>query len=73
MFKKLMRRFEEEFIGQSKIWEPVKDSVYYGRISDSEIEAMRARNEKAIKESIAKLGEKWVLHKKHQVMRHECK
>jgi hypothetical protein len=73
MFKKLMSRFEAEFIGQSKIWEPVKDSVYYGRMSDTEIEAMRARNEKAIKECIKKMDYKWVLHKKHQVMRNECK
>ena len=73
MFKQLMRRFEEEFIGQSRIWEPVKDSVYYGRISDAEIESMRARNETSIKACIAKMGDKWVLHKKHQVMRHECK
>ena len=72
MFKQLMRRFEEEFIGQSKVLEPAKDSVYYGRISDAEVDAMRTRNEKAIKECIAKMGDKWVLHKKHQVLRHEC-
>lgn len=73
MFKQLMKRFEEEFIGQSKVWEPVKDSIYYGRMSDAEIEGMRERNEKAIKECIAKMGEKWVLHPVHKVVRHECK
>jgi hypothetical protein len=73
MFKKLMRRFEAEFIGSSKIWYPAKESVYYGRMSDAEIEAMRARTESAIKKCIKDMGDKWVLHKKHQVMRHECK
>ena len=73
MFKKLMRRFEAEFIGNSKIWYPAKESVYYGRMSDAEIEAMRARNESAIKKCIKDMGDKWVLHKKHQVVRHECK
>jgi hypothetical protein len=74
MLKQLMKRFEEEFIGQSKVWEPVKDTVYYGRMSDAEIEAMRLRNEQAIKECIAKMGEKWILHESHKVERiHECK
>lgn len=72
MFKELMQRFEAEFIGQSKIWYPAKDSVYYGRMSDAEVEAMRARNEEAIKKCIAEMGDKWVLHKSHQVKRYEC-
>ena len=72
MFKELLQRFETEFIGQSKIWYPAKDSVYYGRMSDAEVEAMRARNEEAIKKCIAEMGDKWVLHKSHQVKRHEC-
>lgn len=72
MLKKLMQRFEAEFVGQSKVWEPVSDSIYYGRMSDAEIEAMRARNESAIKKCIAEMGDKWVLHKSHEVKRHEC-
>lgn len=72
MFKELMQRFETEFIGQSKIWYPAKDSVYYGRMSDAEVEAMRARNEEAIKKCIAEMGDKWVLHKSRQVKRYEC-
>lgn len=72
MFKQMMKAFEKEFIGQSQEWHPAKDNIYYGRMSDSEIESMRARNEKAIKECIAKMGDKWVLHKSHQVKRHEC-
>lgn len=72
MFKELLQRFEAEFIGQSKIWYPAKDSVYYGRMSDAEVEAMRARNEAAIKKCIEEMGDKWVLHKSHQVKRHEC-
>jgi hypothetical protein len=70
MFKKLMDSFEKEFIGQSKIWEPVNDSIYCGRMSDAEIEGMQARNEAAIKTCIAEMGDKWVLHKSHQVKRH---
>ena len=68
-----MKRFEEEFIGQSKVWEPVSDSIYYGRMSDAEIEGMRSRNEQAIKECIEEMGEKWVLHPVHKVVRHESK
>ena len=68
-----MKRFEDEFVGQSKVWEPVNDSIYYGRMSDAEIEAMRKRNEKAIKECIEKMGNKWVLHPDNQVFRHESK
>jgi hypothetical protein len=69
MFNQMMKAFEREFIGQSKVWEPVSDSIYHGRMSDAEIEAMRARNEEAIKQCIAEMGEKWVLHKSHQVKR----
>lgn len=73
MLKQLMKRFEEEFVGQSKVWNPVSDSMYYGRISDAELEAMRARNEKAIQECIEDMGEKWILHPVHKVVRHESK
>ena len=73
MLKQLMRRFEEEFVGQSKIWEPVNDSMYCGRISDVELEAMRKRNEAAIQKRIEDLGSKWVLDPDNQVFRHESK
>jgi hypothetical protein len=69
MLKQLMKRFEEEFVGQSKEWHPVKDSIYYGRMSDAEIEAMRARNEQAIQDCIDTMGNKWVLHESHRVAR----
>jgi len=58
---------EQEFIGQSKIWEPVNDSIYCGRMSDAEIEGMQARNQAAIQKCIKDMGEKWVLHKSHSV------
>ena len=70
MFNKLKAAFEREFIGQSKEWYPVKDTIYYGRMSDAEIEAMRERNEQAIQECIAAMGDKWVLHKSHEVKRY---
>lgn len=70
MFNQMLKAFEREFIGQSKTWEPVSDSIYHGRMSDAEIEAMRARNEESIKKCIKEMGEKWVLHKSHQVQRH---
>ena len=73
MFNQMMQAFEREFIGQSKIWYPVSESIYHGRMSDSEIEAMRERNEVAIKKCIKDMGDKWVLHKSHQVKRNECK
>jgi hypothetical protein len=69
MFKKLMDSFEREFIGQSKIWYPVSESIYHGRMSDAEIEAMRARNEAAIKKCIKDMGKKWLLHPSHKVTR----
>ena len=73
MLKQLMKRFEEEFVGQSKVWNPVSDSIYYGRMSDAEIEGMRERSEKAIKDCIENMGEKWILHPVHKVYRHESK
>jgi hypothetical protein len=69
MLKQLMKRFEDEFVGQSKIWEPVNDSMYCGRISDAELESMRDRNERAIKECIKSMGNKWILHPSHKVCR----
>lgn len=71
MLKKLMQRFEQEFVGQSKVYHPAKDTLYYGRISDKEIEEMQARNQAAIKASIKKLGKKWIMHPVHQVKRQE--
>ena len=69
MFKKLMDSFEKEFIGQSRIWYPVNDSIYCGRMSDAEIESMQARNEAAIKKCIKNMGKKWLLHPSHKVTR----
>ena len=69
MLNQMMKAFEREFIGQSKEWHPVKDSVYYGRMTDADIEAMQARNEEAIKKCIEDMGDKWVLHKSHKVTR----
>lgn len=69
MLKKLMQQFEREFIGQSKVYYPAKDTMYYGRISDKEIEEMQARNQAAINASIKKLGKKWIMHPSHRVKR----
>lgn len=69
MFKQLMDSFEKEFIGQSKVWHPVSNSIYHGRMSDADIESMRERNEEAIKECIQNMGDKWVLHPIHKVTR----
>lgn len=71
MLKKLMQQFETQFIGQSKVWDPVSDSMYYGRMSDKEIEDMQARNEAAIQACIKKMGKKWILHPAHKVQRLE--
>jgi hypothetical protein len=69
MIKQMLKRFEEEFVGQSKVWNPVKDTVYYGRMSDKEIEEMQARNERAIKQKIRELGNRWILHPDNKVTR----
>lgn len=75
MLNQLFRRFEQEFIGQSKEWNPVNDSVYCGRISDAELEAMRKRNEESIQARIEEMGEKWIVHPSNSVQRigHERK
>ena len=69
MFKQLKEAFEREFIGQTKIWYPAKDTIYYGRMSDKEIEDMRQRNEEAIAKCIKDMGTKWILHPVHKVFR----
>jgi|GEM_PF-2409183 len=69
LLKKIMKSFEREFIGQPKVWNPVKDTIYYGRMSDKEIEEMRARNDRAIKQRIRELGPKWILHPDNKVTR----
>lgn len=71
MFNKMIKVFEREVIGQPKIWYPVKDTIYYGRMSDKEVEDMRARNEAAIQACIKKMGKKWILHPSHKVQRIE--
>jgi uncharacterized protein (DUF2147 family) len=69
VIKKMLKRFEEEFVGQSKVYNPVKDTVYYGRMSDHEIEEMQARNCLAIQKKIAELGNRWILHPDNKVTR----
>lgn len=69
MLNKLLKAFEKEFVGEPKVWKPVKDTIYYGRMSDKEIEEMQARNEKAIKQKIKELGPKWILHPDNKVTR----
>lgn len=69
MLNQMMKAFEREFIGQSKEWHPVNDTVYYSRMTDADIEAMRARNEEAIAKCIQEMGKKWVLHSSHKVTR----
>ena len=69
MLDKLWSSFEKEFIGQSRVFEPVSSSIYHGRMSDTEIEQMRKRNEMAIKQCIQKMDYKWVLHPSHSVKR----
>jgi len=69
MFNKLKEAIKIELYGQDKEWFPVKDTIYYGRMSDKEIEDMRDRNEKAIQACIKKLGKKWILHPSHKIER----
>lgn len=69
LFNKMLQSFEKEFVGQSKVYNPVKDTIYYGRMSDKEIEEMQARNERAIKQRIRELGNRWILHPDNKVTR----
>jgi len=69
MLNKLMEQFKNEFVKESKVYNPVKDTVYYGRMSDKEIEEMQARNDRAIKQKIRELGNRWILHPDNKVTR----
>ena len=69
MFNQMLKAFEREFIGQSKEWYPVNDSIYCGRITDEQLEDMQSRNDAAIKQCIKDMGNKWVLHSSHKVTR----
>ena len=70
MFNKFIDSFNKEFVGKRKNdWHPIGDTMYYGCMTDEEIAGMKARNEKAIKDCIKKMGKKWVLHKSHRVQK----
>ena len=69
MFNKIKEAIKLELYGEEKEWFPVNDTIYYGRMSDKDIEDMRERNEKAIAACIKKMGKKWILHPSHKVGR----
>lgn len=69
MLNKLLKSFETEFVGGDVVFNPVKDTIYYGRMSDKEIEEMQARNDRAIKQRIRELGNRWILHPDNKVTR----
>jgi hypothetical protein len=69
MFNQLWKSFKNEVIGKEKVFNPVSSSIYYGRMSDAEIEDMRKRYEAAIKRSIEKMDSKWILHASHRIKR----
>ena len=69
MLNQLMKAMEREFLGQKREWYPAKDTIYYQRMTDADIEAMRARNEAAIQKCIEDMGTKWVLHPVHRVFK----
>lgn len=69
LLNKMLQSFEKEFVGQSKVYNPVKDTIYYGRMSDKEIEEMQARNDQAIKRKIKELGSNYLLHPDNKVTR----
>ena len=69
LFNKTLKSFKTEFIGEDVILNPAKDSIYYGRMSDKEIEEMQARNQLAIQKRIEELGNRWILHPDNKVTR----
>jgi hypothetical protein len=69
LLNKAMKSFEKEFIREETPLDPVKDTVYYGRMSDKEVEEMQVRNNLATQEKIAELGKKWILHPDNKVTR----
>ena len=70
MLNQIKKAFKRDFVGKQKQeWHPVSDSIYYGVMTDEEVEDMQKRNEAAIKKCIKTMGKKWLLHPSHKVAR----
>ena len=51
MFKKIYQYLKKELWGSEKDWQPAKETIYYGLMTDEEIADMRKRNEAAMAKS----------------------
>jgi hypothetical protein len=71
MFNKIYKYLKKELWGIDKDWQPAKDSIYYGLMTDAEIADMRKRNEVAMTKAKKSLGKKWLLHPSNQVVRND--
>jgi len=69
MFNRVYKYLKKELWGNDKDWQPAKESIYYGLITDEEIADMRKRNETAIAKSKKSLGKKWLLHPSNKVVK----
>jgi len=47
MFNKVYKYLKKELWGSDKDWQPAKETIYYGLMTDEEIADMRKRNEVA--------------------------
>ena len=69
MFNKVYKDLKKELWGGEKDWQPAKETIYYGLMTDEEIADMRKRNEAAMVKSKKSLGKKWLLHPSNKVVR----
>lgn len=61
------QKFLRELTGVNDL-KPVKDSPYYGPITEELLAHIRRRNEEKRDEMLTKMGEKWLLHY-HNIVR----
>ena len=71
MFNRVYKYLKKELWGSDKDWQPAKDSVYYGLMTDEEIADMRKRNEVAMAKAKKSLGKKWLLHPANKVVKND--
>ena len=71
MFKKIYYYLKKELWGGDKDWQPAKDTIYYGLMTDEEIADMRKRNEVAMAKAKKSLGKKWLLHPSNKVVKND--
>jgi hypothetical protein len=71
MINKIYKYLKKELWGDDKDWQPAKETIYYGLMTDEEIADMRKRNEVAMDKAKKSLGNKWLLHPANKVVKND--